>query len=438
MLVQKMSRYLKSLQTGGVSLQISGVADTEEFKRTLERERGRADRNHHGFALVIYEVPDERREQKDTLYALGRVLKRRIRATDIVGWLGVDRLAVLLPETYEEGVKRFVDHIGSEFARLNRPVPPHKIRTYPTRPQFGDGRPSSPGGQKPSSDDEGDSQEEAEPVSSGAESQVAKSMTPAQPQNGRLGDDEPAGLEDPATLESVHEIRSLCVPQLPWWKRVIDVAGALLGLALTSPILIPVAVFIKMVSPGPVFFKQERIGYLGKRFTMWKFRSMDVNNDTKAHEEYLKQLIHGAAEDKPMLKQEDSPSIIPFGRILRATCVDELPQLVNVLLGHMSLVGPRPPIAYEAAEYLRWHTDRFNTVPGMTGLWQVSGKNSLTFKEMVRLDIRYARNMSFLQDMRILLKTFPVVVSLAREKMWPGLTTADAIKEESNAEAEAA
>jgi lipopolysaccharide/colanic/teichoic acid biosynthesis glycosyltransferase/GGDEF domain-containing protein len=433
MFVQTVSRYFRSLQTGGSVLRLSGVMETEEFKRVLERERGRADRNHHGFALVIFDAPSDNREQKDALYALGRVLKRRIRATDIVGWLGADRLAVLLPETYEEGGLRFVDHIRSEFARLSRPVPSHKIRTYPTRREFG-GSPSED--KKNVSESQTASKESVEPVATAAS--VPMAQVAMEVQDGRVGDDELAGLEDPAILEAVQEIRSLCVPQLPWWKRAIDVAGAAIGLLLTAPVLVPAAIFIKIVSPGPIFFKQERIGYLGKRFTMWKLRSMHVNNDAAKHREYIKQLIHGNSEDKPMEKQEDNPSIIPLGKVIRATCVDELPQLINVLLGHMSLVGPRPPIPYEAAEYLRWHTDRFNTVPGMTGLWQVSGKNKLTFKEMVRLDIRYARQMSFWQDARILLKTLPVVVSLAKEKIWPGMTP-EAIKEETaNAKAEAA
>ncbi|MFW6256186.1 MAG: sugar transferase, partial [Candidatus Sumerlaeota bacterium] len=131
-----------------------------------------------------------------------------------------------------------------------------------------------------------------------------------------------------------------------------------------------------------------------------------------------KSLITSQA-DAPMAKQEDNPAIIPFGKYVRAACIDELPQLFNVLLGQMSLVGPRPPIPYEVKEYLNWPRNRFETVPGMTGLWQVSGKNALSFKQMVRLDIRYARNTSIWGDARIILKTFPVVIAMLLELMTP-------------------
>ena len=151
---------------------------------------------------------------------------------------------------------------------------------------------------------------------------------------------------------------------------------------------------------------------MGKRFRLWKFRTMRVNAETSSHEEYVASLItaEGTDQDKPMLKIEKDPRIFPCGVFLRKACIDELPQLFNVFKGDMSLVGPRPPIPYEANAYLFWHEGRFDAVPGMTGLWQVSGKNSLTFKEMVRLDIRYARERSLALDIKILLKTFPAVL----------------------------
>jgi lipopolysaccharide/colanic/teichoic acid biosynthesis glycosyltransferase len=169
-----------------------------------------------------------------------------------------------------------------------------------------------------------------------------------------------------------------------------------------------VAIFIKIVSPGPIFFKQERIGYEGKPFTFIKFRTMKHNAATGKHQQHLKNLILSDCDDNDcgaMVKLENDPQIIPFGKILRKTCIDEIPQLINVLRGEMSLVGPRPSIPYEVEHYLRWHDGRFDAVPGMTGLWQVSGKNRLTFKEMVRLDIRYTRQMSFWMDMKIICKT---------------------------------
>ena len=168
-----------------------------------------------------------------------------------------------------------------------------------------------------------------------------------------------------------------------------------------------------MVSPGPIFFCQERIGCGGKRFTFIKFRTMTPNCDTTTHQQYFGDLIKCDDPDStPMAKLDDSnPQIIPFGKLLRKTYLDELPQLINVLRGDMSLVGPRPPIPYEVAEYVKWHNGRFDAVPGMTGLWQVSGKNKLAFQEMVRLDISYSRNLSLLSDLKILLLTPLAILS---------------------------
>ncbi len=213
--------------------------------------------------------------------------------------------------------------------------------------------------------------------------------------------------------------------RIPLWKRVVDILGALIGLTLFAPMLLFIYVTIKVVSPGPVLFRQERLGYGGKKFNIFKFRTMEVNSDSSEHKQYLRELIRNSenaiSSGKPMIKRDNvkNSQIIPFGRILRKSCLDELPQLINVLLGEMSLVGPRPPIPYEVAEYTGWHNGRFDALPGMTGLWQVSGKNRLTFQEMVRLDIQYARNVSLQSDIKILMKTPLAVISevmYSREK----------------------
>jgi lipopolysaccharide/colanic/teichoic acid biosynthesis glycosyltransferase len=200
------------------------------------------------------------------------------------------------------------------------------------------------------------------------------------------------------------------------WKRGLDLFGSIIGLILFAPLFLIIALLIKIVSPGPVFFKQERIGYGGKAFSLLKFRTMEMNTDTEIHQNYCAELINGECTkqnpDRPMTKlDDDNPNIITFGKIIRKTCLDELPQLINVLRGDMSLVGPRPPIPYEVKEYLRWHKSRFDAIPGMTGLWQVSGKNRLSFKEMVRLDIRYSRRLSLFLDLKILLMTPYAIIS---------------------------
>ena len=200
-------------------------------------------------------------------------------------------------------------------------------------------------------------------------------------------------------------------------KRTLDVLGSILALALLSPLFLIISVAIKLTSRGPVLFKQERIGYRGVRFTFLKFRSMKSVNDPTIHREYVRQFIAGridsaAASDNRIYKISEDPRVTRFGRFLRKTSLDELPQLINVLKGEMSLVGPRPPIAYEVEAYQGWHLRRiFEAKPGITGLWQVNGRSRTTFDEMVRLDLRYARNWSFWLDLKILLQTPEAILS---------------------------
>jgi lipopolysaccharide/colanic/teichoic acid biosynthesis glycosyltransferase len=213
----------------------------------------------------------------------------------------------------------------------------------------------------------------------------------------------------------------LFVRRMPLWKRLIDVIFSGIGIVFISPLILFFAILIKVNSPGPVFFKQERVGYGGKMFTMFKLRTMKQNSDTSIHKKYLSKLIH--ADDNAdatsstgvMKKLENDSRIVPFGNFMRKAGIDELPQLINVLFGDMSLIGPRPPISYEVDEYKNWFSDRFDIVPGLTGLWQVSGKNNLTFHEMIRLDIQYIRNQSFGMDLKILLLTPVAILKIVKD-----------------------
>jgi lipopolysaccharide/colanic/teichoic acid biosynthesis glycosyltransferase len=204
-------------------------------------------------------------------------------------------------------------------------------------------------------------------------------------------------------VESVDEQR-----RLPVWKRVLD-----LGLILVlSPALLLiggfVAMLIKVGSPGPVFFRQRRVGYKRQTFVCLKFRTMRVDADVDSHRRHTQELIRSQT---PMIKLDArrDPRMIPFGSFLRVTGLDELPQVINVLRGEMSLIGPRPCIPYECESYEPWHWQRFDAVPGLTGLWQVSGKNRTTFDEMVRLDIEYSQRLSLSLDLKIILKTIPAL-----------------------------
>jgi exopolysaccharide biosynthesis polyprenyl glycosylphosphotransferase len=200
-------------------------------------------------------------------------------------------------------------------------------------------------------------------------------------------------------------------------KRVLDIVGSIVGLIVFSPLFLGIALLVKLTSPGPVLFRQKRMGLYGKKFTFLKFRTMQVNNDPRVHEEYVKKLIAGTVDGgtddgngggsrKPVFKITNDKRVTLVGRILRKTSLDELPQFINVLLGDMSLVGPRPPIPYEVQNYDIWHRCRVVEVkPGITGLWQVMGRSTTSFDEMVRLDIKYSREWSIWLDIKLLAMT---------------------------------
>lgn len=202
-------------------------------------------------------------------------------------------------------------------------------------------------------------------------------------------------------------------------KRMIDVAGSLLGLIVLSPVFALAAILIKLTSEGPVFFRQRRVGQFGKQFMFLKFRTMQASSDVSVHKEYVRRFISRKAPTKELpdgqasfYKLVDDPRVTRIGRLLRRTSLDELPQLVNVLKGEMSLVGPRPPIPYECEVYEWWHRRRLlEAKPGLTGLWQVHGRSRTSFDDMVRLDLRYARSWSLWLDLKILLKTPQAVLS---------------------------
>jgi len=184
----------------------------------------------------------------------------------------------------------------------------------------------------------------------------------------------------------------------------LDIFLILIFLPLWAPLALVIAIGIKLASPGPVIFRQERVGYRGRRFQCLKFRSMHCNADSEVHKEHLTRLMKSG---EPMVKLdgERDPRVIRGGEFLRASGLDELPQLLNVLRGDMSLVGPRPCTVYEYENYSAWHKQRFNVLPGITGLWQVTGKNKTSFDQMIALDVRYGETLSLKQDLWILMRT---------------------------------
>jgi len=201
---------------------------------------------------------------------------------------------------------------------------------------------------------------------------------------------------------------------VPVWKRLLDISCTLATAPVWVPLGLLIAALIKVVSPGPIFFRQERVGYLGRRFSCLKFRTMGVNADTTVHQGHLEQLM---SSGRPMTKLDKAGDsrLIRCGLLLRTLGLDELPQLLNVLKGDMSLVGPRPCLPYEYEKYLPRHRERCATLPGLTGLWQTSGKNRTTFEEMIDLDVHYASHKSLLMDFKIIVMTIPALLSQAGE-----------------------
>jgi lipopolysaccharide/colanic/teichoic acid biosynthesis glycosyltransferase len=196
-------------------------------------------------------------------------------------------------------------------------------------------------------------------------------------------------------------------------KRLTDIAGSLIALTLASPFFLIIAILIKLTSAGPVFYRQKRMGKHGVEFTFLKFRSMYVANDSKIHREFTQNLIRGNSNNPTgFYKIQKDPRITPFGRILRSSSLDEFPQFFNVLVGQMSLVGPRPPIPYEFECYQLWHRRRIlEAKPGITGLWQVNGRSRTSFDDMVRMDLQYIQERSLWIDLKILIKTPFAVIS---------------------------
>ncbi|HUT62548.1 MAG TPA: sugar transferase [Anaerolineae bacterium] len=335
----------------------------KQFNELLKQERLRSDRSNHIFTLLLFNIGIQKKNTP-LIRNLSEILASRVRFSDDVGFFDDHKIAVLLPDTSTQGARMLADKLSKEIG-IYVPSLQYEMYTYPPCTYYWD------------------------------EVQVDSLLSP----------------------EEIH-VKVSDGYSMPFWKRAMDIFVSFTGLFLLAPLFILIAIVIKIVAPGTVFFSQKRVGHRGKIFNVFKFRTMKVNSSAHIHHHYLKGLINGDSNgDKPMekLDMDNDPRIIPFGKFIRVSSLDELPQLINVLRGEMSLVGPRPCIPYETDEYLLWHSRRFDITPGISGLWQVSGKNELTFKEMIRLDIKYAAQRSFCLDIQILLKTLFVVLSPIRE-----------------------
>ncbi len=353
------------------------VLSQSQFLTALALERKRTERSHRGFVLMLLKSAtfSNRKHSTETFDRSMLALSRATRKTDVIGWCEPgSTVGVIFTE------------IGTQPSEVVLATLSAKISAALKEAM-------------------GDDQFKASTLSFHVYPEIPQTEDPNSSVNTALYPD--------LTYNAAAKKAALRV------KRMIDIAGSLLAIALCAPLLIAIAVLIKLTSKGPILFRQQRIGHYGKPFTFLKFRSMYQNNDHSIHREYVTKLISSRADSgnpdaktAPVYKLTRDPRVTRIGRFLRRTSLDELPQLFNVLKGDMSLVGPRPPIPYELAAYATWHKSRLMVVkPGITGLWQVAGRSRVTFDEMVRLDLRYAASWSLWLDLVILLQTPRAVIT---------------------------
>lgn len=378
--------------------------DQDGFLERLRQERSRSDRSGRPFCMIVLELPCKC-EPQDLPTTVCRAVARLpslVRLCDVVGIYGERQLGILLPETEEKEAKLVLNRLKGHLERiLGQPLGdcgenrgPVRLLEYPKTLKASlverDSAAGPQGGQH-------------SPQDSGHEAYQDRSV-----EWGFIRRSAPNWeLTRNSFLKRLENAA----------RRILDITGATLGLIVLSPLLLLIAFAIKITSPGPVLFKQKRVGQYGREFTFYKFRTMYHNCDQELHRQYITRLIENKAESYEckggaLYKLLHDPRVTPIGKFLRMTSLDELPQLLNVLKGEMSLVGPRPPIPYEVERYKTWQLRRIlEAKPGITGLWQVCGRASTTFDEQVRLDLRYVEKQSLWLDLLIILRTFKAVLT---------------------------
>ena len=370
---QRQSHYSDVLPSRELCRTAAPIFSEDLFRSVLVRERKRADRSNQALLLALTTLPDVREADAGPLWpAVVDAMDAAKGDTDVLGWFEEQAtLGLILPEVGSSPsvlARELHDRIRRElFRRLDA----HTASRVSIQLHI-------------------------HPGHSAPEDEAISTVDP-------IVDRPFAGDQ----RRSRYDVA----------KRAIDTVISLALLALLSPLFLVIAALVKLTSSGPVFFRQERVGQLMKPFMMLKFRTMQVNTDDAIHHEFVSSFIKSSSQavsagQNGLFKIANDPRVTPVGRVLRRTSLDELPQLWNVLRGDMSLVGPRPPLAYEVEQYQSWHRRRvLEAKPGVTGLWQVTGRSRTTFDEMVRLDIRYARTYSVWTDIKILLATPRAVIS---------------------------
>ncbi len=371
---------------------VPGALTVDDLARAFQQERSRTDRNGRAFCMVIFWGPSDRPRPYD-LRPLAKHLREQMRLYDLLGHLDATHLAVLLPETPPEGARQFATNVLEAFedpAEGKSHGIQYEICTYPLEED---------------SETWGDDGREAGVRSekSGAEARNGSSPTP---ETVGASADAAHSQAQPAGTGASNLAGAFTHP-VSFGRRFIDVLVSGTALVALSPVFLIAALAVKLTTPGPIIFKQQRAGRGGVPFTFYKFRSMYL--DAEARKAALAE--KNEHRTGPIFKMKKDPRITPVGRILRKTSIDELPQLYNVLKGDMTLIGPRPPTLDEIAKYDLWQRKRLDLTGGITCIWQVSGRSEIKFDEWVRMDIEYQRKRSLWFDVKLLFRTIGAVVS---------------------------
>jgi lipopolysaccharide/colanic/teichoic acid biosynthesis glycosyltransferase len=338
---------------------LRGVHPRRHFRRLLARERARSDRSGDRFSLIAF-APRDLDSAAEMQRRLVKVMRRRLRLTDEIGWLDDQQLGVVLPATPPRGAWHLADDVCRQLDLELRPQ--CSVYSYPSEPEQLD-----------------------QSIPEGRRNSEAENLAPF---------DRPT-----------HALELLLLQGMPVSKRTIDIAGATIGLILLSPLFLAVAAAIKLTSPGPVIFRQRRSGWGGQPFMMYKFRSMVTDAEA-----LKSNLLARNEQDGPAFKIANDPRTTKIGRLIRSTSIDELPQLWNILRGEMTLVGPRPLPCDEQQGCSIWQQRRLDVTPGLTCIWQVSGRSQVNFNDWVRMDLEYVERRSLWQDVKILVATLPAVL----------------------------
>jgi len=369
------------------------LISSRQFERELCRERIRATRRNIPFCLVTLELTSpSRRAGKQANKPFRRMVElvhRHLRVTDEKGWLGPNRCGVLLVDTPEMGGRAVVDRLGQLFATTGLDVQIHLKVHDPDGFGGDDGDVSSTRTRR-----RDDPHNETWVRPAGTEVIGAA--------------DEPDHRVPQTAMVSVlpTDAISPLSPAVRRTKRILDFVIASVGLVVTAPAVLVAILAIKWEDGGPIFFCQTREGYLGRPFTIYKLRTMVVGA-----ERVQATLRSDSHRDGPAFKLKNDPRVTRIGKFLRATCLDELPQLINVLRGEMSLVGPRPLPWHESRACDRWHRRRLDVRPGITCIWQVDKSKAATFDDWMRMDLRYIDRIGVLEDLRLIARTIAVPVT---------------------------